>query len=66
MSCNIFHIEIAGSGNVNCDNITAEDVHTEIAGSGNVNLKGLVKNNTKDIAGSGKVNIVNIAPDISE
>lgn len=66
MSCNNFHIEIAGSGDVNCDNITAEDVHTEIAGSGNVNLKGLVKNNTKDIAGSGKVNIVNIAPDISE
>ena len=60
MTCNKFHIEIAGSGNVTSDNITAEDVHTEIAGSGDVTLKGSVKHHTKDIAGSGKVKIENL------
>ena len=57
MACAKFKIDIAGSGNVNCDNITADDVDVDIAGSGDVNLKGTVKHHTKDIAGSGKVNI---------
>ena len=52
---NDLNIEIAGSGDVNCDNITADDVDTDIAGSGNVTLKGKIKNPTKEIVGSGKV-----------
>ena len=57
MNCQGFKAEIAGSGDVNCDNIKAANAHVEIAGSGNVNLKGTVQNLTKSIAGSGKVNV---------
>ena len=58
MVCNEFDIDLTGSGNVNCEDISAENGHTDITGSGKVTLTGVVKNHTKETSGSGKVNII--------
>jgi len=51
-------LSVAGSGDINVDNLTSKDVTIDIAGSGDVILKGTQKCNSlsASIAGSGDIN----------
>lgn len=53
-------IEIAGSGDISIDTITAQRLEVEIAGSGNVRGAGTANELTVEIAGSGNVRLAEL------
>lgn len=57
ITSNEIDLSLAGSGNLNFENLIAEQTDASIAGSGNINLKGKTNQSFNvSIAGSGDIN----------
>ena len=56
-----FEIELSGSGDITCPNITAKEVEISLSGSGNINMGGISEEELEvNIAGSGNIDCANL------
>lgn len=56
-----FEMDLSGSGNINCENITGKEVEISLAGSGNIYMGGELEEELEiSIAGSGNVDCANL------